>query len=100
MSASSPPDQNCVMNFHTSGGFQLVDCPGSLGDGSWRLLPWNAQKRVGWPSEQPANWTQVCPPLGGAGTVYIVQPLLATNRFRIVMPDENGFVGSSVACDP
>jgi hypothetical protein len=26
--------QNCVMNFQTSGGFQLVDCPGSRGDGS------------------------------------------------------------------
>jgi hypothetical protein len=57
--------------------------PGSLGDGSCLLLPWNAQNRVGWPAEQPMKSTQVWPPLGGVGGVMLVQPLFLAKRLRI-----------------
>ncbi|WP_437694359.1 hypothetical protein [Sorangium sp. So ce176] len=42
---SSTRSQNCVMNFHASGAFQLVDCPGSFG--SQPCGPSNTQYLVG-----------------------------------------------------
>ena len=57
-----------------------MDWPGSLGDGSWPLLPSNAHQRTGCPAEHPWYDVQMCEPLllAGSGGIIAVQPLFFT----------------------